>query len=385
MKPVEEIPITRPYFTDEDRGALQAPLDTGWVVQGPRVKEFESLFALLSGAPYALATASCTAALHLALVALGIGEGDEVLVPAFTFVASANVVEYVRARPRFVDIDLRSFNLDVEQVERQINPRTRAILPVHLFGLSADIEPLVAIARRHGLAIVEDAACAVGSRYHGKPVGAFGDVGCFSFHARKVITTGEGGMVITARPELASTLEALRSHGATTSDLARHRLGSFALPEFNLLGFNYRMTDLQGALGVAQLAKLDWILERRLQLAHRYDAALSEVPYLATPYVPRGRNHTYQSYVLFVDESSPLSRDELALRLQRRGIATRQGTHAVPWLGFYRQKYGHAPEDFPRAWAADRRTLALPLYPAMTEEEQDRVITGILEELRQCG
>lgn len=385
MMHAENIPITRPYFTEEDREALQLALDTGWVVQGPRVKEFESLFARLSGAPYALATSSCTAALHLVLVALGIGEGDEVLVPAFTFVASANVMEYVRARPRFVDIDLETFNLNIDRVERLITPKTRAILPVHLFGLSAEMAPLVAIARRHGLALIEDAACAVGSRYHGRHVGTFGDAGCFSFHARKVITTGEGGMVITARPELASTLEALRSHGATTSDLARHRLGSFALPEFNLLGFNYRMTDLQGALGVAQLSKLDWLLEQRVRLARRYDADLSEVPHLATPQVPEGLEHTYQSYVLFVKESSPLDRDELALRLQQRGIATRQGTHAVPLLGFYRQKYGYTPADFPRAWAADRRSLALPLYPAMTEEEQERVIGGIIEELRRCG
>lgn len=381
----ENIPITRPYFTEEDREALRLPLDTGWVVQGPRVKEFEGRFARWSGAPYALATSSCTAALHLALVSLGIGEGDEVLVPAFTFVASANVVEYVRARPRFVEIDLRTFNLDVEQVERQITPQTRAILPVHLFGLSAEMAPLMAIAQRHGLVVIEDAACAVGSRYHGRHVGTLGDAGCFSFHARKVITTGEGGMVTTARPELASAIEALRSHGATTSDLARHRLEAFTLPEFDLLGFNYRMTDLQGALGVAQLAKLDWILERRLQLARRYDAALSEIPHLATPQVPGGLEHTYQSYVLFVRESSPLSRDELALRLQRRGIATRQGTHAVPLLGFYQKKYGYVAEDFPQAWAADRRSLALPLYPAMTEEEQERVIGGILEEVRRCG
>jgi dTDP-4-amino-4,6-dideoxygalactose transaminase len=300
-----------------------------------------------------------------------------VIVPSFTFVATANVAEYQGARPVFVDIDLRTFNIDVDQVQHRIGPRTRAIIPVHLFGLSADMGPLMELAQRSHLSVVEDAACAIGTMYGGQHVGTFGDTGCFSFHARKLVTTGEGGMVTANDQELGRRMEAMRNHGGIVSDLERHLKGTFALPDHPMLGFNYRMTDMQGAIGVEQMKKLDFILARRQELARRYDDALAEVPGIHTPYVPEGCNHTYQSYTILVTEEASVPRDQLAMRLQEKGVSTRQGTHAVHLLSYYKDKYGLKPADFPQSWRAHHQSLSLPLFPAMTEEEQEYVVEQV--------
>jgi perosamine synthetase len=379
-----KIPISKPYFGDAERGALLEPLETGWVVQGPKVAEFERRFAAYTGAPHAVATTSCTTALHLALAALGVTAGDEVIIPAFTWVATANVVEMLGARPVLVDIELDSFNVDVERLERAITAKTKVIMPVSLFGISAPLEPILALARRRELRVVEDAACAVGARYQGKHAGTEADVGCFSFHPRKAITTGEGGMLITRDESLAQRVQSLRDHGASKSDLARH-LGSrsYLLPEFNVLGYNYRMTDLQGALGVAQMDRLEWILERRTELARRYDVALEPLGWLRPPRIPPDCRHGYQAYVcLFQPEAPTLdnasrlhaARNALMDELEAAGIATRPGTHAIHLLGFYCRKYGWRPEDYPNALLADRLTVTLPLFPQLTEAEQKYVI-----------
>jgi dTDP-4-amino-4,6-dideoxygalactose transaminase len=372
-----KIPITRPCFDEAEKAAVVKPLDTGWVVQGPNVAEFERLFANYTGAAHALATSSCTTALHLALATLGIGPGDEVIVPAFTFVATANVVEYQRAKPVFVDIDLRTFNVDAGQIEARITGRTKAVIPVSLFGLSADVSPIMALGEQRGIFVVEDAACAVGARYNGCHAGTLAHLAAFSFHPRKVITVGEGGMVITQETGWAVDIKARRSHGGTISDLERHKKGAFALPEHNVLGFNYRMTDLQGALGVVQMKKLDWIIDRRRELARRYDEALSDLEGVLLPYVPEGYRHTYQSYVLLISDDARLSRDVLAQQLLARGISVRQGTHAVHLQGYYRYKYDLLPADFPNSLYADRHSLALPLFPTMTDDEQDFVIEQV--------
>lgn len=373
------IPITKPFFDEAEKEAILKPMETGWVVQGPNVAEFERRFAEYCASKYAKATTSCTTALHLSLIICGISEGDEVIVPAFTYVASANAVEYQKAKPVFVDIDIKTFNIDVNLLERAITDKTKAVMPVHLFGLCADMEPILKIAEKYKLAVIEDAACAVGSLYKEKHAGTFGDAGCFSFHPRKPITTGEGGMIITDDAGIAAQVEALRSHGATVSDLERHKKGAFILPEHNIVGYNYRMTDLQGAIGVQQMNKLDWILNRRIELAHKYDKSLQEINGITAPFVPEGYKHTYQSYVTLIEDSCPLSRDELALQLKERGIDTRQGTHAVHALGYYKRKYNLAEKDFPMAWKSDRQSLTLPLYPQLSEEEQDYVISSLRE------
>ncbi len=384
-----KIPISQPYFGEEERRALLEPLETGWVVQGPKVAEFERRFAEYTGAPFALATTSCTTALHLSLVALGVSPGDEVIVPAFTWVATANVVEMQGARPVFVDIELDTFNIEVSQIERAITARTKAIMPVSLFGASAPMQPIMDIARKYDLKVVEDDACAVGARYHGHHAGTLADIACFSFHPRKAITTGEGGMVITSDQPIADQIRSLRDHGASKSDLARH-LGarSYLLPDFNVVGYNYRMTDLQGALGVAQMARLEWILQQRIRLARCYDAALSGLSWLRPPVLPKDCCHGYQAYVCLFQPESPnignvarlnAQRNALMDKLEVDGIATRPGTHAVHMLGFYRDKYGIKAEDYPNALLADQLTLTLPLYAQMTPEEQQYVIASLQE------
>lgn len=374
------IGITRPFFGAEEAEALVQPLETGWIVQGPQVAQFEELFRELSGAPHALATTSCTTALHLALAVLGVGPGDEVVVPAFTYVASANVVEQCGATTVFCDIDRRTFNVDPASLEAAITPNTKVLMPIHLFGLVADMPAVMPIAERHGVSVLEDAACAVGSTLDGRHAGTFGDFGAFSFHARKVITTGEGGMLTVTDPERARRASILRSHGGQVSDIERHEKGAFALPEHDEVGFNYRMTDFQGAMGVVQMGKLDAAVGARRSLAARYNEALGDLVGVTTPLVPDGYHHTYQSYVLLIDPvTAARPRDAVALELQARGIATRQGTHAVHLLGYYRRKYDLRPDDFPKARYADANSLSLPLYPTMSEEEQAYVIDNIRE------
>ncbi|RME01359.1 MAG: DegT/DnrJ/EryC1/StrS family aminotransferase, partial [Calditrichaeota bacterium] len=292
------IPITKPVFGAEEFEAVLEPLRSGWVVQGPKVAEFENRIAQYVGLPHAVATSSCTTALHLMLVALEVRPGDEVIVPAFTWVATANVVEYVGAKPVFCDIDLNTFNLDIEKLPGLVTPKTVGILPVHLFGLPARMQAIAAFAQEHRLWIVEDCACALGSRIDNAHVGAFGQGGCFSFHPRKCITTGEGGMVVTRQKSLAQKIGILRNHGASVSDFSRHAgKHSFRLAEFNLLGYNYRMTDLQGALGAAQVHRLDWILQQRQMRARNYMQELQEIDWLKLPETPAGYTHAFQSFV----------------------------------------------------------------------------------------
>ncbi len=382
-----KIPISKPYLGTQEQQAVVEVLASGWVVQGPRVAEFERRFAAYTGAPFAVATTSCTTALHLALVASGIGPGDEVIVPAFTWVATANVVESLGAEPVFVDIELETFNLEVSQIEAAIGPCTKALLPVSLFGHSAPMDAVMAIAARHHLKVVEDDACALGAWYGERHAGTLADIGCFSFHPRKAITTGEGGMLITGDEKTAVLARSLRDHGASTSDLARH-LGarSYILPEFKVVGFNYRMTDLQGAVGVVQMERLGRILEHRTRLARRYDEALAGLGWLQPPRQEPGCRHGYQSYVcLFQPEQPGLDnlarlharRNALMDDLEARGIATRPGTHAVHMLDYYHQKYRIKPEDCPNAYLADHLTITLPLYTQMTPAEQDYVIAAL--------
>jgi dTDP-4-amino-4,6-dideoxygalactose transaminase len=341
----------------------------------------------MSGSTHAIATSSCTTALQIAMAALDLRPGDEVLVPAFTWIATANCVEYMGATPVFVDIDLRTFNIDVEQVERRITPSTRGIIPVHLFGLAADMTPIMDIAARHELFVVEDAACSFDSWYKERHTGTFGEFGCFSFHPRKAITTGEGGMMTTQRDDLASLSRTLRDHGASRSDLERHQQKySFLLAEYHHLGYNFRMTDIQGALGVSQMEKAPRIMASRREGAARYDDLLKDLDWLERPYRHPDYVHGYQSYVcLFQPEQPDLSncerffdrRNAMMAALETRGIITRQGTHAPPHLHYYAKKYGIVPADFPNAYMAEHLSLALPLYAGITEAEQGIVVEAL--------
>jgi dTDP-4-amino-4,6-dideoxygalactose transaminase len=390
-----KIPITKPVFDNCERENILKPLESGWLVQGPYVAEFERLFAEFTGARCAEATSNCTTALHLALDALDIKTGDKVVVPSFTYVASANAVEYTGAKVVFCDIDLATFNIDVnklkEILEEDKEKKIKAIMPVNLFGLCAYLPEIMRLAKKHNLKVIEDSACGLGAWIGDKHSGTFGEAGCFSFHPRKSITTGEGGMLITDDEELANKVSSLRDHGASKSDLARHKeKGGSLLPDFNLRGYNYRMSDLQGALGVSQMKKANYILNKRREVATRYDEALKEFDGLITPYVPDDYTHGYQSYVCLFTNGEDITnldmekvdrinvlRNRFMEELEEKGIATRQGTHAVHTLGYYQKRYNLSNEDYIVSYAADRMSIALPLYAEMTDSEFGYVVDGI--------
>lgn len=383
------VPIARTALTEEEIQSVLGPLRSGWLVQGPKVREFEEKWSAFVGAKHSIAVTSCTTALHLSLAGLGFGPGDEAIVPAFTWIATANVIEHLGGRVVFCDIDPDTFNLDVNQLAQKITPRTRAILPVHLFGLAADMDPVNRLAKQHGLMVVEDAACGFGSRYHGRHVGTLGDTGCFSFHPRKAITTGEGGMITTDSDLLAEKLRRLRDHGAAISDLQRH-LGArpYLLADHPDAGYNQRMTDLQAALGAAQMTRAGDIVAERQRLAQNYDRAFAALPWLKTPARISGFEHGYQSYpCMFQPEPVTVAsiprinkaRNDWMDRLQQAGISTRPATHAVHMLTYYRDKYSLQPADFPNAYAANDCSISLPLFHGMTEAEQDFVIRNVLE------
>ena len=371
------IPIAVPCTGEEEWLATKDVFMSGWLTQGPKVKEFEEKFATRHEAKHALAVTSCTTGLHLGLAAMGIGPGDEVIVPAFTWVATANVVLYCGATPVFVDVDPMTNNLDVRQLARLKTARTKAIIPVHLFGLAADIDGVKDALP--GVQILEDCACAAGAEYKGRQTGTLGDAGVFSLHPRKSVTTGEGGVLTTNNSELAALADCLRNHGASVSEEQRHKgPRPYLLPEFNVMGFNYRMTDFQGAVGTVQLSKLDRFIDERNHWAAYYRRELADIPWLRTPEAPKGWRHAWQAYVTYVDpKKSPMPRNELMEILQQKGIATRPGTHAVHALGFYREKYGLKVEDFAGAWACDQNTLAIPLHNKMTEEDYAWVVQAL--------
>jgi dTDP-4-amino-4,6-dideoxygalactose transaminase len=373
------IPIAAPATGDEEWHAIREPLVNGWLTQGPKVAAFEAAFARRHGVQHAIATTSCTTALHLILVAMEIGPGDEVIVPAFTWVATANVVLYCGATPVFVDIDKATFNADAAQIAAKVTPRTKAIIAVHLFGLCADIDAIAAAAP--GIPIIEDAACAAGATYKGRSAGALGLAAAFSFHPRKSITTGEGGMVATNDAALSEKMDMLRNHGASVSEEQRHH-GSHPhlLPEFNLLGYNYRMTDLQGAVGLVQLRKMDQYIAERGRWAEYYRRELSELSWLRPPAAIPGCVHGWQSYVCYVDDKkAPRERNEIMDQLKNEGIATRPGTHAVHMLGLYRTRYGTKPADFPNSRDCEFQTLAIPLHNRMEPEDYRRVVAALRE------
>jgi len=378
------IPIARTSLLENEIQSVIAPLESGWLVQGPKVQEFESKWSEFTGSKNSLAVTSCTTALHLSLAALGFGPGDEAIVPAFTWISTANVVEHLGGKVVFCDIDPETFNIDVSQVEGKITSKTKAILPVHLFGLSADMNPINEIAKRHNLWVVEDAACGFGATYFGQHVGTLGTTGCFSFHPRKALTTGEGGMVTTSDSELADKVRCLRDHGATMSDLQRH-LGAkpYLLADHPEAGYNQRMTDIQGALGSAQMDRAHEIVLERRRLANIYNEAFVGLDWLRTPSCHKGYKHGYQSYpCMFRPENLDLenvkevnhARNAWMEALQTAGISTRPATHAVHMLSYYQKKYGCEPEDYPNAYIANECSISLPLFHGITEDEQNFVI-----------
>jgi dTDP-4-amino-4,6-dideoxygalactose transaminase len=373
-----QIQISLPATGEEEWQAAREPLMTGWLTQGPQVAQFEREFAVRHAVKHALATTSCTTALHLILAAMGIGPGDEVIVPAFTWVATANVVLYCGATPVLADVERSTYNIDPADVARKLSPRTKAIIAVHLFGLCVDMDALRKVVPRE-IPIIEDAACAAGASYRGTPAGALGRAAAFSFHPRKSITTGEGGMVTTDDAQLADVANMLRNHGASISEEQRHKgPRPYLLADFNLLGFNYRLTDLQGAVGRVQLGKLDRFIAERERWARWYMQELGSIAWLRMPQLPIEGQHAWQAFVTYVDpQRAPLPRNEIMERLQRRGVSTRPGTHAVHLLGYYRERFGLKPGDCPAASDCDAQTMAIPLHNRMQAEDFRYVVDAL--------
>lgn len=368
------IPITRPLVGDEEAAAAGEVIRSGWLTQGERVAEFEDAIARYVGAQHAVAVSNCTSALHLALVAAGVGPGDEVICPSFSFIATANAIVHAGAKPVFVDIEPDTYNLDANLVEAAITPRTAAIIPVDQIGLAADIPAIGAIAERHRLSVVEDAAPSLGASIGDRRVGSLSDLTCFSFHPRKSITTGEGGVITTDDPAAASWLRRVRSHAASTSDLQRHRSGTVAIEEYRELGYNYRMTDIQAAIGLVQLRKLDAILAERRRLAGRYAELLHGCDWLDVPFEPSDRMHTFQSYCVRL--RLPRQREAIMAELATRGIATRRGVMAIHLEPYYRDQYPRLRLPVTEQMAAE--TLLLPLFPGLTDGEQELVAESLL-------
>ncbi len=372
------IPIARPFVGPEEEHAVIASLRSGWLSQGLRVAEFEKQFAQYVGAKHAIAVSSCTTALHLAFIGAGIGPGDEVLCPSLSFIATANSIRYVGAEPVFVDIDPVTFNLDPNKIEAAITPRTRAILAVHQIGLPAAMDEINEIASRHNLLMIEDAACAIGSVYKAKRIGApHAWMACFSFHPRKILTTGEGGMITTNDEKVAERLRPLRQHAMTVSDVARHNAKSIVLESYDEVGYNFRMTDMQAAIGLVQLGRVDGFIERRRAFAARYTDGLAKLGWLVPPTEPEGSRHNFQSYMARLTKDAPVSRDALMQELLDHGISTRRGIMATHREAPYRSaRWDH---ELPETNAATDDCIILPLFHQMMEEEQELVIDSIRE------
>lgn len=370
-----QIPIIKPLFDKKEEQALINVIRSGWVTQGPKVAEFEEMISKYCGVKYGVATTSATTALFLSLYMLGIGEGDEVIVPSYSFIATANVVVQVGAKPIFVDIDPRTYNIDSNLIEQVITKKTKAIIPVDQVGLPADYDAICKIAKKYKLHIVEDAACSFGSIYKGKRVGSINEITCLSFHPRKLVTTGEGGMILTNDKIFADRARRLRHHGMEMSDLARHNSKKIIHEKYAEVGYNLRMSDLEAVVGIEQLKKFPKNVLKRQKLAKIYNKAFSKNNLLQTPFVPEGIVHNYQTYILFLKKNNKIIRDELMQKLLEAGISTRRGVMAAHLEKPYVKMFGRI--NLPVTEEATNWTIAIPLYAQMTKEEQQYVINKI--------
>lgn len=370
------IPIAKPHLTEQDAQAAFDTIMSGWITQGPRVQEFEEKFAAYTGAQHAVAVSNCTTGLHLALIVAGIQGGDEVICPSMSYIATANCIKYVGATPVFAEVHTETYNLDVADAESRITTKTKAILLAHQIGMPADIDAFAALCKKHNLILIEDAACAAGSSYKGKKIGSHSDLVCFSFHPRKVISTGDGGMVTTNNEAFAERMKLLRQHGMSVNAGARHGAKKIIFEDHLEVAYNYRMTDIQAAVGIQQLAKLDWIVAERRKIAARYLAELADIDCIRLPHEKEGNFTNWQSFSIYLKENAPLSRNELMQALLDRGIASRRGVMTSHRETAYIQLCEGL--SLPRTEDACDKSIIIPLYVPMNEND----ISVVVKELR---
>lgn len=375
----DHVPLMRPWLDEEEMAAVCEVMRSGWITQGPRVMDFERGVASFMGAGHAVATNSATSALHLSLLVSGVGSGDEVICPATTCMATANAICHAGAVPVFAEIDPNTYNIQPAPLPERITDRTRAIMVVHQIGLPADLSELQEIADRHGLKIIEDAATAVGARYKGEWLGASGNPTCYSFHPRKVITTGEGGMMLTGSEAQAERARALRSAGASISDLVRHQAKGVLQQVYPEVGYNYRLTDIQAAIGLVQLKRLPEILRLRAEQAHYYDHHLAELDEVQCPFVPEDRTHCYSSYCIKILPGSRRTRDELICRMAEKGISCRRGIPPLYAEPCFRRMY--ADLTLPVSEEVGKTTMFLPIFPGLTVAAQAAVVSALTDSL----
>jgi len=379
------IPVARPWMGEQEAEAARRAILSGWVTQGPEVAAFEQEFAEAVGAAHACAASSCTTALHLALVALGVGEGDEVITVSHSFIATSNAIRYCGAIPVFVDIDLATFNIDPALVEAAMTPKTKAILAVHQLGMPCDLASLASIASRRGLPLIEDAACAIGSEIEwqgnwqriGRP---HGDIACFSFHPRKLLSTGDGGMLTTSNAELDRSFRLLRQHGMSVPDTVRHSSERVIVERYPVVGYNYRMTDIQAAIGREQLKRLPAIVARRRELSARYDERLQSVDSVIVPGEPRWARSNWQSYAIRI--RAGIDQQTLMQKLLDAGVSTRRGVMNVHLEASYPPGSWRMGSRLARSEEAQETAIVLPLYHQLTEEDQDRVVATLSAAIR---
>jgi perosamine synthetase len=366
------IPIAKPYLTVEEAQAAYDTILTGWITQGPRVAEFEEKFAAYTGAKYAVAVSNCTTALHLSMIVAGVGPGDEVICPSMSYVATANCIKYVGAKPVFAEINPANYNLDVNDVAKKITSKTKAILLVHQIGMPADIDAFKDLAAKHNLKLIEDAACAAGSAYKGGKIGSHSELVCFSLHPRKVISTGDGGFITTNREDYYQRMKLLRQHGMSVNDRVRHESSKLIFEDHVEVGYNYRMTDIQASVGIKQLEKLDWIVAERRKIALRYNEAFKDIDQIQLPVEEEGYFSNYQSYSIYLKDDCPVSRNEIMQKMLDAGVSSRRGIMTAHRETAYKTEY--AGISLPVSEKSCDRSIILPLYIPMSNEDIEKVI-----------
>ncbi len=375
-----QIPFLKPWLGEEEAAAVREVILSGWISLGPKTASFESALAEYVGARHAVATNAATTALHLALLVAGVVPGDEVLCPSFTCMATINAILLAGGVPRFVDIERRTYNMDAQDAARRLTPRTRAIVLVDQIGLPADLDAFRALAQRHDLLLIEDAATALGARYKGKVVGGCGVPACFSFHPRKMITTGEGGMLVLDDAAAAERARILRSAGASVSDLARHQAKGTIVQEYIEAGFNYRLTDMQAAMGLVQLRKLPAMLQARRDQARFYDDALVRIDAVEAPYVPSYAEPAYSSYCIRLRPGARVTAHDVVVRMAERAVSCRHGIQPLHREPYFRERGKDL--SLPETEAAAAETLFLPIFPGLSEGNQQRVVDALAESVR---